>query len=400
MSDHRIAALLNSYLQGTIGEKEKEELAQWILGPGNAEQLNELLEQSWESYQPGQSLPAAKAEAVLQSILHQPRSGQKQGLGTGKVYSLVRTIAIAASLLILVGAGIYFLFFNKSAPTTDQPVANVKYDIPAPKVMKAMIQLADGRMVALDEINSGTLATQGQQQVVKNSDGSIVYQGEALSESYNTITNPRGSKVVSLTLPDGTKVWLNAGTIMKYFTGTSGKQRKVDLNGEAYFEVAKNPAKPFLVQKGGMSVEVLGTHFNVNAYDDDQDAKITLLEGKVQVSASRGVGTTAGVGILSPGQQASVLQNSAVVRLKKVDPTEAVAWKNGEFLFDEGTDIHNIMRQLSRWYNVEVEIKGTINSTFWGAISRDANVSEVLSMLEKTGAARFTIEGNKVTVKP
>jgi len=191
-------------------------------------------------------------------------------------------------------------------------------------------------------------------------------------------------------------VWINVGSSLTYPTAFTGKERKVKITGEAYFEVAHNAGVPFIVQHNGLTVSVLGTHFNVNTYEDEAAERVTLLEGSVRVnknSLSQ---------LLKPGQQARINNNGIndIKVLNDVNIDEVMAWKDGKFRFGENTDIGTIMRQISRWYNVDIEYKGSVNQRFWGSISKDVNVSQVLKILEATGGVKFKVEGNKIIVMP
>jgi len=193
-------------------------------------------------------------------------------------------------------------------------------------------------------------------------------------------------------LADGTEVWLNAASSIKFPTAFNGNERRVEVTGEAYFEVAHNAAKPFRVASNGQLVEVLGTHFNVNAYSDEASVKTTLLEGKVKVSAT---GTNQ-VQYLTKGEQAALNKNE--FKVSKVNTEAVVAWKNGQFIFDND-DIQHIMRTIARWYNVDIEYKGPVmDDVFCGTISRFNNVSEVLKLLQLTGKVHFTVTNNQITV--
>jgi hypothetical protein len=268
-------------------------------------------------------------------------------------------------------------------------------DIKPPQSSRATITLANGHKIYLDSTAKGILIRQGNVKLQKLADGEIIYSGSSTNTEYNTLTNPRGSRPVTMTLTDGTKVWLNAGSSLTYPVAFTGKERKVEITGEAYFEVSRNTSRPFTVKKvqDDASILVLGTHFNVNAYDDEAVMKITLLEGAVKVSK----GTNSS--LLTPGQQAE-LKDGSIRLINDADMDEVMAWKNGKFQFGEKTDIETIMRQLARWYDVETEYRGKVNRHFWGSISRDANVSQVLKMLETTGIVHFKIEGRKVIVMP
>ncbi|XHR97523.1 FecR family protein [Mucilaginibacter sp. UC70_90] len=232
----------------------------------------------------------------------------------------------------------------------------------------------------------------------KTADGRIVYNSSKSSASdnaekpvYNTMTTPRGGQYW-VVLPDGSKALLNAASSLTYPTNFSGTERKVELTGEAYFEVAHNPDKPFRVYSKSQVVEVLGTHFNINTYDDEPDIRTTLLEGKVKVTSV----VKNQVRVLKPGQQAVL--NTYSFNVNDVDVEDATAWKNGTFTF-ENNDIQQIMRMVSRWYDVDVVYKGTLPADkFTGFVSRFSNVSEVLRMLQLTHKVKFKIDGKQITV--
>jgi transmembrane sensor len=314
----------------------------------------------------------------------------------------------AAAVLIIFATGAYF-FFNKreQQPAIVKTTTPAKHDV-APGGNKAVLTLANGSAIVLDNAANGTLAQQGDVHVVKLNDGRLIYkQGEDKTGSpltidhspltYNTLSTPKGGQY-QLVLPDGSKVWLNAASSITFPTVFAGNERSVKITGEAYFEVAHNPKMPFKVEKGNMVVEVLGTHFNVNAYDDEDAIKTTLLEGKVKVSPHN---LPAGVEsvVLKPGQQASISQKSQAIPVLTVDTDMVMAWKNGLFHF-ESADIKTVMRQLSRWYDVEIVYKGTTvkNDPLFVEISRNTNLSDVLKALEVSGSARFSIEGKKIIV--
>ena len=214
--------------------------------------------------------------------------------------------------------------------------------------------------------------------------------------AYNTLSNPRGSTVINMRLSDGTQVWLNVGSSLTYPTVFTGKERRVTITGEAYFEVADNAAMPFRVQHGDVTISVLGTHFNVNTYEDETAQRITLLKGSVQIN-KKNVSK-----LLEPGQQASISHDETndIKVSGEVNVDEVMAWREGRFQFGESMDIGTIMRQISRWYDAEIEYKGVVSQRFVGSISKDVNVSQVLQILEATGGVKFNIEGNKIVVIP
>lgn len=298
----------------------------------------------------------------------------------------------AAAVVFLLGAGLYFLLPQK-AKAPDQVVMN---DIKAPDVTKATVTLANGERIYLDSVGNGALATQGNMNLVKTGNGEITYQpvlnGTEGKLQYNSLQNPRGSKVINIVLSDGTKVWLNAGSSLTYPVAFVEKERKVAITGEAYFEVKHNASSPFKVTVNEMQVTVLGTHFNINSYADDGNIETTLLEGSVNVKSRNAAQ------MLSPGQQA-VFNKTGLSLEKNVDVAEVMAWKNGFFNFNNAS-LKQVMQQLMRWYDVEVEYSGSIPPVqFVGEIERGLNLSQVLNILEKNGVY-FKIEGKKLTVMP
>jgi ferric-dicitrate binding protein FerR (iron transport regulator) len=298
----------------------------------------------------------------------------------------------AAAIFILFVTGSYFLFFNNKSKQEEIVNTEPAKDVKAPETNRAMITLADGQTVFLDSAMNGQLAVQGNIKLVKLGNGQIAYQtasGEIIKElQYNTLNNPRGSKVIDMQLSDGSHVWLNAGSSVTFPIAFVGNERKVSVTGEAYFEISHDKTKPFIVSANNKAdVTVLGTHFNVNAYDDEATLKVTLLEGSISVNNT----------IIKPGQQAQVSSDIKVVN--NVDLAEVMAWKNGNFKFTR-TDLKVIMREIGRWYDVEVSYEGNIPVQLYNVgVPRTANVSEVLRGLEFTGA-HFSVEGKKIIVRP
>ncbi|HEX6431712.1 MAG TPA: FecR family protein [Niastella sp.] len=317
-------------------------------------------------------------------------------------------IAMAAAIVVMVGIPVYYYIIRTPAPkelvqTKKQPAPPPHDALPGGN--KALLTLADGSVIDLDKATIGTIATEGKTVVSKKEDGRLEYLSAhsplTIDHSpYNILSTPTGGQY-HLELPDGSKVWLNAESSIRYPTVFNGNERQVELTGEAYFEIKKNQDKPFRVHftspsKDGVgrkgTIEVLGTHFNVNAYHDEATIRTTLLEGKVKTSMMNGQWS-----ILKPGQQAVIHHSQLTIH--DVDTEEAIAWKNGLFYFDN-VDIQSIMRQLSRWYKVQVVFKGKIPARrFAGQVSRNANLSQVLKILELS-KVHFTVEGDVVTVLP
>lgn len=306
-------------------------------------------------------------------------------------------IAVAAAIAITVfGAGLFYI----NQKTQDKPqIAVYQKDI-EPAGNKAYLTLANGKRIALEDAVTGDIATQSNIQVTKTADGQLVYaaaeNGSAanLPITYNTIETPNGGRF-EITLPDGTHVWMNAGSKLKYpVSFASLKERKVELQGEAYFQVAHNKKMPFRVSSSGQTVEVLGTHFNVNAYADEKAVRTTLLEGSVKVSQN----DSQNFKLLKPGEQASLLDDK--LQVSAADTEQAVAWKNGEFVF-AGEDLKALMRQVARWYDVDVEYKGNVNVTgIFSAFPRTLKLSQLLKALEANQGIHFKIEGRRVLVMP
>jgi ferric-dicitrate binding protein FerR (iron transport regulator) len=311
------------------------------------------------------------------------------------------TLAAAAAVLIIaIGAGSYFRLFKEQAhvPAATKTAKATHHDLP-PGRDAATLTLADGRTIVLDSA-SGTISQQGGATVI-NLNGQVSYaktgsRAEQPAVVYNTITTARGNQY-QLILADGSKVWLNSASSLRFPTRFTGNSREVELEGEGYFEVAKNAAKPFHVKTITQDIEVLGTHFNVNAYKDEETVKTTLLEGRVKVVSDQWSVASGKTAILQPGEQAVLGSNSLFTINHSPDLDKVMAWKNGWLDFDS-CDIKTIMRQISRWYDVDIryEIKPG-NETYGGRISRNLNLSNILKMLEINGV-HYRLENKTLTV--
>lgn len=306
----------------------------------------------------------------------------------------------AAAVLLLAVAGFFFL---RTQHRLAAPGKTGRQTTAANRMSagnQASITLADGRTVLLDSMASG-LVVQDNGRLLKQADGRIIYEqlknAAAVNEQNNTLNNPRGGRVVDMVLSDGTHVWLNVASSINYPVVFSGKERKVTISGEAYFEVAHDPSRPFYVEKDGLEIRVLGTHFNINAYADDPVPSITLLQGKVSVAAKR-EGKTLNALQIQPGQQALLIQDHFTVN-NAPDLKAIMAWKNGDFEFT-GSSIQSIMRQIGRWYDMDIIYQGELPSDeFVGKISRQEDVSRILKILEATGKVAFQIQGRKIIVR-
>lgn len=329
--------------------------------------------------------------AIQDHLLHKTRSNNKRA---GTILRYFKRAAVAAVFILMIAGLAYWQLakLRSKNEITQAGTINKETSIP-PGGNRAVLKLSNGDEIILDSAGKGTLAQQGQAKVVKLGNGQLSYKlsgNTSAATVYNTITTPRGGQY-QLTLADGTKVWLNASSSLRYPVAFSGKERRVELTGEGYFEVAKNVLMPFHVQSNSMDVEVLGTHFNINSYADEPAIRTTLLEGSVRI-AKGGQRNT-----LKPGQQASVINGEMKV-LDDVNIEEAIAWKNGMFQF-KGADIETVLRQAARWYDFQFEYKGGISERFSGQISRSANAEQLLKILELTGKVKFEIHGKNVVVK-
>ena len=293
---------------------------------------------------------------------------------------------------------VYFFFKKRVSDNLITKTQSLKNDI-APGGNKAVLTLANGTRVILDDAKNGSITQNASVKVNKTGNGILVYHfnktvsgNDVLASSeMNTITTPRGGQY-QIELEDGTRIWLNAASSIKFPQAFTGKTRQVELSGEAYFEVAKNKTKPFIVKANGTQIQVFGTHFNINAYTDNSSIATTLLEGSVSMTYAA---TTI---MLKPGQQGVTNQNGLPLKANFVDTEEIMAWKNGLFIFHDQT-IANIMKQVSRWYDVDIEYKdGVQNKEFGGTISKYKNITELLNNLQLTQTIHYKLEGRRVII--
>ncbi|MFT4094194.1 MAG: FecR domain-containing protein [Niabella sp.] len=377
------ARLLERYIQGSASQSEVEQLFTWLreYEPEFIVGLDELLESSYTQAfaQPGH-LDNSSSNRILEELLRwiNNKSDEKPVEFTAYKGRSIRWYWPAASIIILLGIGIYF-YIQKGKQETVIATGILK-DVSAPTANRAMITLADGSRVFLDSVGSGQLAQSGNVKLVKLANGQIAYQtatGEVLKEiQYNTLTNPTGSKVIDIQLSDGSHVWLNAGSSITYPIAFTGDERRVELQGEGYFEVARNPKKRFIVSTNSAQTQVFGTHFNIRAYADEPDTKITLLEGSISVDNK----TT--VLKVRPGEQALI--SATQIRRTRPDLDQVIAWKEGYFNFDD-MSLKAIMKELERWYAIKVLYEGeeVQTMTFGGNINRNASLNDILTILKK-----------------
>lgn len=378
---NRIEYLLEKFSSNDVNEAEFNELCELIKKNENEPVIKAKIRQDLGSA-PFSSLDRSVMDRMLQKVVSQNDRPVR------RMFSW-KYLSAAAAVIILLVVSSHYLFIKKSErPDIAKKSVPMQKDV-APGKDGAILTLADGRQIVLDNATDGKI-TDG---AVKS--GNVVsYVNAGTAEVvYNTMSTPKGRQY-ALVLADGSKVWLNAASSIRFPTAFVGSDRKVEITGEAYFEVTHDASKPFHVAVNDMDVQVLGTHFNINAYGDEANVKTTLLEGSVLVTSK----SLQRAAVLRPGQQ-SVLNASSLLVNKDVDTDEITAWKNGQFVFNS-TSLEQLMKQISRWYDVEVEYKGIIpQERFTGIVSRTSNLSEVLNIVKQAGI-KFEVEKNKITVTP
>jgi len=383
MSKPDLKQLLDRYLNGSLSREELLELLTSLQKEENTDTLEQAIQKALADNRFSNLSDPSRIDTIFRNILQQAK---------GKRIRLWRWTTAAAALLIFL-SGIYFYNTRRgSAHPIAAQTPPAHHTIPGHN--KAILQLADSSSIVLDDTNTGLLAQQGNTKILKLNNGQLAYNTISDSKTttlFNTVSTPRGGQY-QIVLPDGSKVWLNAASSLRFPTAFTGTQRNVTLSGEGYFEIAPNKDMPFIVQTGDLKVEVLGTSFNVMSYSNDDAIHTTLLSGAVRISSPTG-----STGTLKPGQQASFLTNTRSFTVREADIESVTAWKNGLFQFN-GDNIQTIMRQIERWYDVDVYYPGPIpEGHFSGTVGRDKDLLKVLRILEESDL-KFTINGKKLTV--
>nr|WP_199082822.1 FecR family protein [Pedobacter sp. ASV19] len=401
MKTEQAEILLAKYNDGTATPAERLLLDHWFITESAARQQKDAEELDYFEIQ----------HRVWKQISEQTNTNEAELPAEIKFPDRVKLwprIAVAAAVLLVIGAGLFFYtsYFaprhpERSAATRDLLPNDIK-----PGSNKAYLTLANGKRISLTDAAKGAIAQQSGVQITKTIDGQVIYTAPGDPGlrrddrvALNTIETPKGGQY-QIRLPDGSKVWLNAASKLIYPVSFNGRgQREVTLSGEAYFEISKDKQHPFRVKSAGQEVEVLGTHFNINSYSDEVGVKTTLLEGSVSISALRHLDPARhldGV-VLKPGEQATL--QASKINVQQVNPDYAVAWKNGLFSFNKAS-IQEVMKQLSRWYDVDVEFEGKpITSEFTGKIYRNVTLQQALKLLGYTDV-KFKIEGKKIIISP
>ena len=385
-----IQKLVEKYLHDTATKEETEKLFQWYRSEMNADSNWDL-----DAFEDEEDLKLFILSKIDASDLI-----EKQAPVYRKFYYLVS----AASLAIFMAIGLYFFNNNDQtyvSPTSVKKVVKQKAIDIQPGTNKAILTLSNGKKIILDDSQNEVVINDGAIKVHKNAKGIIEYTLNRLGKEqnektevqtgYNTIQTPIGGKF-QLTLADGSKVWLNSASSLRFPVYFSGDNRTVELKGEAYFEVAKSQNKKFTVRSGNQTVEVLGTHFNINAYSDEPVITTTLIEGAIRVVELN----TQKFQILKPGEQSKVHND---IKIQKKDTQADIAWKDGYFYF-ENSSIETVMRQLGRWYGITARYESVLpQQHFEGAISTNLTLLEVLEILQKSNV-HFSLEGKEVVVMP
>ena len=408
-----IESLLEKYLADRLTPGEVPDFLAAMRQPASRDVLYKLIDrQLQEKSAQGLSSPATVSEMfrlALQKAAEAEPSAPPASIIDMDVPShrlLFRRLAVAALILLSISAGGYLFWRSRTHSdlvNSKQPIPVLAHDA-TPGNNKAQLTLGDGRTITLDSAQNGVLASQTHTTIIKLDNGRIGYRADQAESpatvAFNTLTTPRGGQY-QLSLPDGSQVWLNAASSIRYPTAFIGKERRVTITGEAYFEITPDRAMPFIVDirpsttdpKNDLQVQVLGTHFNIDAYTEDSSVNTTLLEGAVRVTRGASAQT------LSPGQALLAHAQGRLQLVPDADVRKAIAWKNGRFFFQDD-DITAITRQLSRWYDIDFQFEGAITDHYTGQISRQVNMSRVLKMLEAAGGISFSVEGKVVRVSP
>lgn len=395
-----ISEIFARCVKGTATQSELAAFYEWAEIPENRDQATRLLENAFVASDGTSDMDAATFESILESILEVNKKQVVPLPAVHRIHMLKKSwLRYAAALIILAGVGTY-IWMRGSDPVSSPGNGNAPTQLGAledvaPGSNGAVLTLADGSTIVLDSVANGSLPQQGSTNVVKLAGGQIAYKADAsgnqTQEIYNTITTPKGRQF-EITLSDGSKVWLNASSSIKFPTIFYGNKRSVTVTGEVYFEVSHDSNKPFYVNTEKVDVQVLGTSFNINTYPDEASVNTTLLEGSLKVISKKM--QQPGTLILTPGQQSRVNQTGDNKLVKNANTEQVMAWKNGAFRFQDKS-LEEVMRELSRWYDIEVVYeKGIPAIEFGGEMGRNLKLGQVLKSLGDAGL-NFKMEKEK-----
>lgn len=376
MNPSRLQELFRKYFDKTATQPERDELSVLINQEENREQVMQAFRDSWESYDGDENV--TDGESMLERILGKSEAPVRK-------LKVWRSIAAAAAIFVFLAGG-YFLFFHKKS---EAPIVHLNEDV-NPGSYKARLTLADGSTIILDSAKMGELARQGNTQII-NKDGQLVYSGTGGEVLYNTVSTAKG-ETYSMTLADGSQIWLNSASSIHFPVVFTGDERRIEVTGEVYVKVAHDKVHPFIASANGMEVLALGTEFNINAYPDEAAMNATLIEGSVKVSKG------GSVIMLQPGQQTKVGPNGGLSQAGAANLHEVTGWKDGLFYFDNA-GLKTILRQFARWYDVEVVYEGPVKERkFLVIVNRGSTLKSVLEMLQDNDIV-YRIEGKKLIVK-
>ncbi|WP_316839338.1 FecR family protein [Pedobacter gandavensis] len=390
MQEERFPYLFEQYYHKKASAAEVEELMNLIHSGGFDQKLQEQIDWHYKNFKPVQSpFSSIQEDRILHTVLNVKTPAKQMKIAGAK--KLWTRLSIAASIVLCMG--ISFYAYQTYSYKKGQELAA---SLIGPGTHKARLVLSNGQVILLDTLKNGSQTLEAGIQITKTKDGQLIYkindqQGRNAS-LINTIETPRGGQY-QVQLPDGTAVWLNAASSLKYSGAFKDKKREVTLSGEAYFEVAHRANQPFLVHTQNQVVEVLGTHFNINAYPDEETQVTTLLQGMVKTSSkSKAL-------ILKPGQQSVLNQKRAELKMEEADTETVMAWKNGDFIFKD-EDLASVMKKVERWYDVDVVFQDVDPKTIklGGWVSRSKNISAVIKIIEPIAGIQIKIEGRRVTV--
>lgn len=391
MDQHQINHLLKQFAAGALTDEEQQELKKLLAQPGREEIAAHIAAVMGEEESASYTINEEKAKETFLRIMAADKPLRREARPTNRWW-----LAAASVAFLCLSAGGYFMLSLKKQPV-EVAKATLKKPEKAPGSNTAILYLADSSAVQLSPAGNGILAAQGGSSVIlANAQLTYVPQSgaDAIVPTYNRITTPRGGEF-TIVLPDGTKVWLNAASSLKFPTVFSGDKREVELSGEAYLQVAEDKEHPFEVKIRDVNISVLGTQFNIMGYEDESGIVTTLVSGSVRVTAPGNDAL-----LLTPGKHAVVENKTSAIYMEKADVEEETAWKNGSIHFHRA-NIRQIMRQVSRWYDVDIQYKGNgTEMDFTCTVSRKDKLSKLLALLEMTGAVHFSMEGNTVIVQP
>lgn len=388
--DH-IKRLIQRWMDDTITQEEKGELVRMLNEQTLLSDVEPGLQEMWVAQTNQPVFSDEETVSMIERILSNNRSDEKFVLQppVHRIHFMRRWGWAAASIIILLGLGVFLWTTNKKDTETQRTAVHPPATEVMPAMGKVVLKLPDGRQIYLDSMH-GSIVKEGEL-TVDNKKGSLAYSGAAGKMEYHSLTVPRGRQY-QLQLPDGTNVWLNAASSITYPIAFTGPERMVTVSGEVYFEVAKNKSKPFRVAANDMMITVTGTHFNVNAYNDEPFLATTVLEGGVKVTSNNKTV------ILSPNEQSLANATGSISVNRNVNVSEIVAWRERFFHF-ESADLPTILRELARWYDVDVAYEGVISKErFFVIVNRNSSLSAVLKALQANDV-EFHIEGKKLTVR-